>query len=113
MKFHKNSIERTIDKPSTAGLSIFCDRFISEGTFGQVFVAEYKGEDAVAKVFGSVYAKEPRGVKRQRPARTEERCDSARCEVAASAAFPPNKNILQLVDVCVLAVLSCAYIPSL
>ena len=97
---HINSFETTIDKPSTAGLSIFCDRFIRQGTFGQVFVAEYKGENAVAKVFDSVYTKELRGVKRQRPLTTEERRDAARCEVAASAAFPPNKNILQLVDVC-------------
>ena len=102
MKLHNhiNSFETTIDKPSTAGLSIFCDRFIRQGTFGQVFVAEYKGENAVAKVFDSVYTKELRGVKRQRPLTTEERRDAARCEVAASAAFPPNKNILQLVDVC-------------
>ena len=38
---HINSFETAIDKPSTAGLSIFCDRFIRQGTFGQVFVAEY------------------------------------------------------------------------
>ena len=43
----------TIDEsePSTAGLSIFYDRFIKQGSYGQVFVAEYKGENAVAKVF--------------------------------------------------------------
>ena len=89
----------TIDQPSTAELSIFCDRFIKEGSYGQVFVAEYKGENAVAKVFGGISPKEPRGIKRQRLATTQERLESARCEVAASAAFPPNKNILQLLDV--------------
>ena len=96
LKFHNhfNSSDAAIDKPSTAGLSIFFDRFISQGTFGQVFVAEYKGEKAVAKVFGSVKAfKELRCMKRQRRATTEERWEAARCEVAASAAFPPNKNI--------------------
>ena len=40
-------------------------------------------------------------MKRQQRATAEERLDAARCEVAASAAFPPNKKILQLVDVCV------------
>ena len=44
----------TIDEPSIAGLSIFCDRFIKQGSYGQVFVAEYKERKAVAKVFGSV-----------------------------------------------------------
>ena len=92
---------RKFEEPSTAGLFIFGDRFIGQGTFGQVFEAQYKGENAVAKVFGTVYTtEEPRGVKRQRQATTEERLDAARCEVAASAAFPPNKDILQLVDVC-------------
>ena len=96
---HINSFEQTIDEPSIAGLSIFCDRFIKQGSYGQVFVAEYKGEKAVAKVFGNVITE--RGVKRHRAATMEERCNSARCEVAASAAFPPNKNILELVDVCI------------
>ena len=58
-------------------------------------MAGYKGEKAVAKVFGRVYAEERGSVKRQRQATTEERLDAARCEVAASAAFPPSKNILQ------------------
>ena len=98
---HINNFEMAIDEsePSTAGLSIFYDRFIKQGSYGQVFVAEYKGENAVAKVFGSV--KTERSVKRHRPTTMEDRCNSARCEVAASAAFPPNKNILQLLDVCI------------
>ena len=100
LKLHNHMTSFETTKPSTAGLSIFCDRFIKQGTFGQVFVAEYKGETAVAKVFGSVDTKEPRSVKRQRRATTEQRWDAARYEVAASAAFPPNKKILQLVDVC-------------
>ena len=56
LKFHDhiNSFDLAIDEPSIAGLSIFCDRFIKQGSYGQVFVAEYKGENAVAKVFDSV-----------------------------------------------------------
>ena len=93
------SFETTLT--STAGLSIFCDRLINQGTFAQVFVAEYKGDKAVAKVFGRVVdTKEPRSVKRQRLATTKERWEAARYEVVASAAFPPNQKILQLVDVC-------------
>ena len=95
---HINNFDVAIDEPSIAGLSIFCDRFIKQGSYGQVFVAEYKERKAVAKVFGSVVP--DRGVKRLRAATMEERCNSARCEVAASAAFPQNKNILELVDVC-------------
>ena len=34
--------ETTTTNPSTAGLSIFSDMFIKQGTFGQVFAAEYK-----------------------------------------------------------------------
>ena len=56
-------------------------------------MAEYTGEIAVAKVFGSVHI-ECIGMKRQRPATMEERWDSARCEVAASAAFPPKQEHL-------------------
>ena len=97
---HINTSEYTHDKPSTAGLSIFRERFIKQGTFGQVFAAVYKDVETVAKVFGSVHT-DPLVLKRQRPATLEERLDSARCEVAASAAFPPHKNILQLVDVSV------------
>ena len=99
---HMNNYDVTLDsgKPSTAGLSIFCDRFVESGSFGQVFEAVYKDVNAVAKVFGTVHT-DRTSVKRQRPATIQERWDSARCEVAASAAFPPNKNILQLVDVCV------------
>ena len=63
-------------------------------------MAEYEGEIAVAKVFGSIHI-ECTGTKRKRPATMEERWGSERCEVAASAAFPPIKNILQLVDVCI------------
>ena len=95
LKLHNHMSSETTT-PSTAGLSIFCDRFIKQGSFGQVFAAEYKGEKAVAKVFGSIVG----GVKRQRGATAEDRWEAARCEVAASAAFPPNKKILQLVDVC-------------
>ena len=90
----------TIDKPSTAGLSIFGDMFIKQGTFKKLFLAEYKGEAAVAKVFGIVHT-DRTNVKRQRPATMEECWDAARFEVAVSAAIPPSINILQLVDVCV------------
>ena len=56
---HINSKDDTqFDEPSTAGLHIFGNKFIGQGTFGQVFEAQYKGENAVAKVFGSVYTKE-------------------------------------------------------
>ena len=103
IKFHSMVEMATtdhVDESSTAGPSILRDKFLGQGTFGQVFAAVYKGRNAVAKVFGRVYAEGPRGVKRQRLATPSERLDSARCEVAASAAFPPNKNILQLLDVC-------------
>ena len=33
-----NSFEMTTDKPSSAGLFIFCDRFIWQGRFGQVLL---------------------------------------------------------------------------
>ena len=39
-------------------------------------------------------------MKRERRLSKEECRDAASYEVAASAAFPPNKNVLQLVDVC-------------
>ena len=41
-------------RPSTAGLSIFEDKFLGQGTFGVVYAAEYNGENAVAKVFSKI-----------------------------------------------------------
>ena len=96
---HITGFNEKSDQPSTAGLYILSDKFIKQGTFGQVFEAVHKGINAAAKVFGSVHS-ERNGAKRQRPASMEERWESARCEVAASAAFPPNENILQIMDVC-------------
>ena len=103
LKFQSNqSILGHSAEPSTAGLAIFPDEVLGSGSFGVVFAAEYKGEKVVAKVFGRVSPKGVRHMKRQKllgEVSFVDRLESARCEVAASAAFPPNKNILQLLDV--------------
>lgn len=75
---------------------------LGEGTYGAVCQAEYRGEAAAAKVFTlsdrRANATATQG-KMRRVGSSTFRLESARREVAASAAFPADQNILRLLDV--------------
>ena len=88
------------DSLPTPGLHVFEDLILGEGTFGRVCEAEYRGQKAAAKVatFTDRMEKTTTGKKR-RVGDSTDRLESARCEVAASAAFPADQHILRLLDV--------------
>ena len=73
---------------------------LGEGTYGAVCQAEYRGGAAAAKVFtlSDRRANATQG-KMRRVGSSTFRLESARREVAASAAFPGDQNILRLLDV--------------
>ena len=81
------------DGLDTPGLRVVEHLVLGEGTCGMVCQAEYRGEAAAAKVltFTDRREKTKQG-KRRRVGSSTVRLESARCEVAASAAAPPTKT---------------------
>ena len=85
------------DSLPTPGLHVFEDLILGEGSFGRVCEAEYRGQKAAAKVLTSMERIEITTTgKKRNIGESTDRLESARCEVAASAAFPRRPKHLEV-----------------